>query len=222
MSQGHAHLWLVFGLLLASPILCAQKHRVEFTSEGDQPAKWLHAETVGSVEQVPSALTAMMARLYARGYLEASIDTCLREGTMSVCQVQFGTLYRWARLSGSGIAPEIASEARFREKLYGGRPITPVQVARLFEDLLHRAENNGHPFARVWLDSLRQDRDGVSATLRMEMGRTVLMDSVVVRGTAKTNLRYLESHIGIRPGDPYNEALIRNVERRVRELPFVT
>ncbi len=56
----------------------------------------------------------------------------------------------------------------------------------------------------------------------MDKGRLVQFDSVVVRGTAKTNPRYLQSLIGIRPGDLYNESLVRAVELRVREMPFVT
>ncbi len=34
--------------------------------------------------------------------------------------------------------------------------------------------------------------------------------------------RYLQSHLGIRPGDLYNEALVAAVDKRIRELPFVS
>ena len=79
-----------------------------------------------------------------------------------------------------------------------------------------------YPFARVKLDSLRSQDEGLSARVLLEKGRLVKIDSVVVRGTARTSERYLHSLIGIRPGDLYNESLVRGVELRVREMPFVT
>ncbi|MBK7101953.1 MAG: hypothetical protein IPH63_09240 [Flavobacteriales bacterium] len=63
-------------------------------------------------------------------------------------------------------------------------------------------------------------QDGLRAVLRMEQGR--LRNSTVwwcaeVRGPPR-----LYASIGIRPGDMYNEALLQSVEKRIRELPFVT
>ncbi|MEO8589026.1 MAG: BamA/TamA family outer membrane protein [Flavobacteriales bacterium] len=195
---------------------------MEFTADGELPARWVRPVDVGSVDQVPSAVTGELAFLYGQGFLEAFIDSCVRDSGVTRCHITTGKPYRWAHLSGVGIATEIASEARFREKLFTDRPVTPQAVQRLFEDLLKRSEDNGYPFARVRLDSIRQSADGLYATVHLEQGRLVRFDSVVVRGTARTNMRYLQSHIGVRPGDAYSETLIAGVERRIRELPFVT
>jgi outer membrane protein assembly factor BamA len=50
----------------------------------------------------------------------------------------------------------------------------------------------------------------------------VRIDSVLIRGDARTNPRYLQTYIGIRPGDLYNESLVAAVEQRIRELTFVS
>ncbi|HRH38196.1 MAG TPA: hypothetical protein PK760_07620, partial [Flavobacteriales bacterium] len=200
---------------------CAQKYKVHFTADAELPERWLRAVEVGAKEQVPAALTQQLALLHGRGYLEASIDSCKVDSTGTTCPIHVGRVYEWVKLSGSGIPGEIASEARFREKLYTGKPIDPKGVQRLFEDLLAQCENNGFPFARVKLDSLRFKDDGLAARVLLEKGRLVKIDSVLVRGTAKTNPRYLQSLIGVKPGDLYNETLVRSVEKRVREMPFV-
>src|SRR5690606_40639429 len=70
------------------------------------------------------------------------------------------------------------------------------------------------------LPTRRSSDLGLTATVRLDPGQLVRIDSVVVRGTARTNMRYLQAHIGIRPGDLYNESLIQAAERRVRELPL--
>ncbi|MCW5899236.1 MAG: BamA/TamA family outer membrane protein [Flavobacteriales bacterium] len=213
---------LVLFLWAANGSAHAQKHRVSFTTDEEVPAKWTRPMDVGAAVQVPTAVDAQLALLHGQGFLEARLDTCLDVDHVSTCHLLLGRPYRWARLSGAGIPAEIASEARFREKLYSGRPITPRQVQRLFDDLLRYSEDNGHPFARVWLDSLHGESDGLHATLRLDRGPLVKFDSVVVKGSAVTNMRYLTAHIGIRPGDPYNESLVLAVERRIRELPFVS
>ncbi|HMC98467.1 MAG TPA: hypothetical protein VKG92_12485 [Flavobacteriales bacterium] len=195
---------------------------MEFTQDGELPARWVRPVEVGAVDQVPAAISTQLAYLYGRGFLEASIDSCVTDSGVTRCHITTGRPYRWAHLSGAGIATEIASEARFREKLFTDKPVTPHGVQQLFEDLLKRSEDNGYPFARVSLDSIRQGDDGLYARVHLDQGRLVRFDSVVVRGSARTNMRYLQAHIGIKPGDVYNETLVAGVERRVRELPFVT
>lgn len=213
-------------LLLTMALLAlpgqSQDHRVIFIPDADIPAKWLRPVDVATAEQTPAVVSGQLARLFELGYLEAHVDSCRTTATTSECPVHIGRQYRWATLKGSGIPLEIASGSRFREKLYSGSPIAPKEVGRLFEDLLKYSEDHGHPFAQVRLDSIQEVSDGLSATIRLEIGRPVVVDSVILRGTARTNLRYLQTHIGVRPGDPYNETLIRATERRLRELPFVT
>ena len=220
--NGTGRLCITIAVVLMACATFAQKHKVVFTADRELPERWLRAIEVGAVEQVPAALTQQIAFLHGQGYLEASIDSCKRDSSTTTCPLSVGRVYKWARLSGSGIPVEIASEARFREKLYTDRPVDPKGVQRLFEDLLARCENDGYPFARVKLDSLRSQEEGLSARVLLEKGRLVKIDSVVVRGTARTSERYLHSLIGIRPGDLYNESLVRGVELRVREMPFVT
>lgn len=212
----------LLGLVIGLATAAQSGHQLRFTVAGDLPPKWTRPVKLASAEDVPHELKSVIALLHARGHLEAHVDTCVERNGQTTCHVVAGPAYRWARLSGSGIPAEIATATGFREKLYSGRPITPPQVTRLLEGLLRHCEDNGHPFARVWLDSLRREDHGVHAILRLDRGPLVVFDSVVVRGTVRTNLRYLQAHIGIRPGDPYNERLITDLERRIKELPFVT
>lgn len=205
-----------------SLVVLGQKHRAVFLPDAELPTRWVRPVEMSTAEGMPRALADQLAFLHGKGYLEASIDSCMAKGDTSFCALHVGRIYNWARLSGAGIPAEIASEARFRENLHEQRPVTPQGVRRMIEGLLKVCEDNGHPFAWVRLDSLRHDSTGLHALVRLDRGRAVRFDSVLVKGTARTNLRYLQSHIGIRPGDPYDESLVRGLERRLRELPFVT
>ncbi|MCB0783605.1 MAG: hypothetical protein KDC02_05120, partial [Flavobacteriales bacterium] len=166
-------------------------------------------------------MSEALARAIAEGRLEASVDGCTVERDTTTCRLHMGRLYQWARLSRGNVDPEIASQAHFREKFYQDRPVTPAQVGRLVEDLLDHCEDSGFPFASIRLDSLRHDSLGLHASIRLEKGRFVKLDSVLVKGDARTNLRYLYNYIGVRPGDPYDESAIVGMGSRLRELPFV-
>lgn len=213
---------LVMVLVALAATVEAQRRNLVFVPDTTLPGKWTRPIPIGTAREGEREARKFLNLLFSNGYLEASIDSCFTDSLTTTCPLHVGQRYRWAMLSGSGVAPEIASEARFREKLYADRPISPEQVTRLLEDLVVRCENNGHPFAKAWLDDLRQDANGLYATVKLDMGRAVTIDSVVVKGTARTNMRYLQSHIGIRPGDLYNESMVLALERRIRELPFVT
>ena len=218
--------WTSYALSCCSMLLMVnvqgQSHELRFIPDDDVASKWLRPTDLESPSSVPDEVRKRLNTLYTNGFLEAHLDSCTTDSAVTACTIHVGQHYRWAKLAADGVPGEIASGARFRDKLYTGRSISPAQVASLMEDLIRYCEDHGYPFAQVGLVDLDQDHDGLHATVRLEKGRMVVIDSVLLRGSVRTSLRYLQTHVGIRPGDPYNESLIRAVERRTRELPFVT
>lgn len=191
--------------------------------EGDTaiPRQWRGPFKVDSA-QVDRRTADLRAEMIAEGYLAASCDTCIAGKDTIRCHFHLGAQYRWARLRAGSLPQEVASATGFRERFYAGRAITPVEVAKLLNGLLKECEDHGYPFAVAGLDSLQEEQGELSASLYLEKGTYVTMDSIVVRGSARINPRYLQAYIGIKPGDPYNESLVRDVDARTRELPFVS
>lgn len=62
----------------------------------------------------------------------------------------------------------------------------------------------------------------VSANLFLETERKITVDSVIVRGGSKLSKTYLYNYLSIKPGDLYNESIIRKIPSRIKELPMVT
>lgn len=211
---------LVIPFALISLAAQAQQHVLSVKADTVLPNKWKGPFKL-EVSQVPERSAEIRNAMIAEGYLAASRDSCVVGKDTTTCYYHLGIQYRWAHLTAGSVPQEIASSTGFRERFYRDRPITPVQVAKLFDGLLKECEDNGYPFAVVGLDSLRATDGGLSASVHLDRGRYVTIDSVVVRGTARVNERYLQSHLGIRPGDTYNESLVRGLESRTKELPFV-
>ena len=212
---------LALPFLLTGLAAMAQQKVLVVKADTVLPRKWTGPFKV-EPGHMDERILDLRGEMIAQGYLAASRDTCVVGKDTTHCVFHLGRLYQWARLSAGTVPQEIASSTGFRERFYQDRPITPQQVAKLFEGLLEECENNGYPFASVSLENLKDTVGGLSASVNLDRRQYVTIDSVIVRGTARMSPRYLQAHIGVRPGDPYNESLVRGLDSRIRELPFVT
>lgn len=199
----------------------AQRNQLVFEADGPLPRRFPVTTELKSGTEVEALQRDAVFRLQRAGHLEAAIDSCMHDSSGMHCRLHVGPVYQWARLRAEGADAVIAADAKFRERAFSGKPISPSTMATLFADVLDHCSTHGYPFATVELDSLRPTDNGLVAALVIEKGRQVKIDSVVVKGTAKTSLRYLYAHIGVRPGDAYNEHALANVAPRIRELAFV-
>jgi outer membrane protein assembly factor BamA len=92
----------------------------------------------------------------------------------------------------------------------------------VLESVLRACEENGYPFASVRLDSLEVIPKGIRASIVLDKGRLVRIDSIRIHGPEVVAPVFLYNYLGISPGDLYKESMIRRVDTRLRELPFVT
>ncbi len=214
--------WSLVSLLVAWCAVAAAQHTLVIEADTSLP-RWARGPfKAANAAAADQHAEAIRLELVDKGFLAASFDSCHAQGDTTRCRLYTGRPFRWARLSKGNVPTELATSVHFRERAFTGEPLRPRQLARVFEDLLDACERNGHPFAVVRLDSIAPSADGLRAALVLDRGRFVRIDSVVVKGTAHINDRYLRAHIGIKPGDPYDEHLVAAVDQRIRELPFVS
>jgi outer membrane protein assembly factor BamA len=162
-----------------------------------------------------------LLRLYDLGYLAASMDSTVKDSLTHTSFLSIGKPYKWIRLSPGNVDEGILSETNFRERLYSNRPVYFRNIRKLQERILDYCENNGYPFAEVRLDSVTLREGEISARLWLSKNTQVRVDSITVKGKATISPVYLHSYLGIKPGNLYNESLVREISNRIRELPFL-
>lgn len=156
------------------------------------------------------------------GYLSAKVDSISKIDSLHLkAWVSTGELYRWAVIRPGNVSEDLLSRIRFREKVYFGEPIYYKNIIRLQKRIISFCENNGYPFASVKLDSLSLNGKNIQASLNLQKNGLVTIDSIVIKGNAKVQPIYLYNYFGIKPGDLYNESLIRKISIRSKELAFV-
>ena len=160
--------------------------------------------------------------LYGAGYLEADVTYAGNDSSGWNISYQAGQRYTWARIRTNPLDDDILSSAGVNDRLLRKKVFTPVAYARLCEDILRYCTNNGYPFARVSLDSVVIERGAIDAYLLLDRGPLILTDTLLVRGNAKVTAAYLRNYLSLKPGEPFNEAVMRKIAVRLREIPFLT
>jgi len=130
---------------------------------------------------------------------------------------------RWLRLRPANADDDDwLRAAGFREKLFTEKPLRYDALLALEQAVLEQAENNGYPFAQVWLDSIQMHPDGgVSAVLQIEHGRFFTFKQLKINGDLKLPAAFLPNYLGLKTGDPYNRAQVLRLREQLRTLLFV-
>jgi outer membrane protein assembly factor BamA len=166
-------------------------------------------------------LRKTLLKLQNETYLEASIDSLTLQDSIFTVHFYLGKTYEWASMTNGNVENTFLEQVGFREKLYQKKPFNYRDVVKMQERLLEYAENNGYPFASVWLDNILVKNGKISATLFMNKGRLVIFETVNVVGDAKISKAYLKNYLGLKSGSLYSKAKILKVKSRLQELPFL-
>ncbi len=159
--------------------------------------------------------------LQAKGFVTASVDTVQYDSLSATVTLFLGELYTWAGLDAGRIDPVLLEKSGWREKTFTGRPLEMTRIRDWQERLLTYLENNGHPFAKVYADSLRIEEDKVYGKLNVEKGPLYKIDSIRVFGNAKIANDYLQRYLDIPNGSIYSREKLMQVDKRIAELAYV-
>lgn len=171
--------------------------------------------------QLVNELEQILRQLHDASFLEASVDTLVHAGRTHVALLHIGPPYEWLHLTNGNIEDIALRQSGFRERLYDGRPLRFAKLQEMEESILTYAEQNGYPFASVWLDSLTLQAGRLSAQLFWDRGDFYPFGALELNGTATISANYLEQYLGLTPGQPYDRSAVLAARERLRSLPFV-
>jgi len=179
--------------------------RTSFTTRND---------CVSYINQLPSYLQS-------KGYVTASLDSVRYDSAFATVIVYIGSRYEWAQLDTKQIDPSVLQAVGWRNKTFTDKPMDFSEVQHWQEKILSHMENNGYPFAKVFLDSVQMDEEKVSAQLKLEKGPSYKIDSIRVLGNVKINNNFLQYYLDIRNGSLFNREKLLRISRRMRELSYL-
>lgn len=171
--------------------------------------------------RMKASIMELVELLHSEGYLLSYLESLTIIENQATANVYVGSRFEWLALRGGNISPALFRKIGFQDKLYRDKPFRFSEVAKIQKEILDYAEENGFPFAELWLDSLEIVDNKFSAAFNFEEGPQILFDSIRVEGNAKIKSKFLGTYLGIVMGEPYNQKSIDEISRNINNLPYV-
>lgn len=216
------HLLAAFFVLTSFCALRAQ-YPVHFrTPEGDSS----FPKSLGLMREFHSQVEAAryLARLpmllQAKGYIAASVDSLRIDSARGCATLYLGGQYRWTRLRTGASDRQWLEAARIPVGEKEAAPDFPT-VRAWQQKMLDYLEEHGHPFGRVYLDSVDIAGSEVSGLLRVDPGPLYRIDSIRVFGEARVSNEFLQRYLEITDGSPYSRKKLDLVSRRIAETGYL-
>ncbi|MCF8276565.1 MAG: BamA/TamA family outer membrane protein [Flavobacteriales bacterium] len=168
------------------------------------------------------AITDLISALRSRGYPEAGIDQQVWKKDSAFFTLHTGVQYQFHTLNTGNVPDEVLRRIGYREKLFTETSMSGKRLVGLKKRIVGFYENHGHPFAEVALDSISLIDQQLSARLNLKKNQQFTIDSIIIKGTARIQPKYLQNYLGIKPKGLYNESRIKPISTRVKEIAFVS
>jgi outer membrane protein assembly factor BamA len=159
--------------------------------------------------------------LQAKGFVNASLDSIFFDTTSARLVLYIGQQYKWAYINIASADPQALSASGWNGKMFSNKPMNFDQLRGFQENMLVYLENNGYPFAKIYLDSINLIEDSVNASLMIDKGPFYKIDSIRVYGNAKISNTFLQHYLDIPNGSVYNREKLLRISKKIRELSFV-
>jgi outer membrane translocation and assembly module TamA len=158
--------------------------------------------------------------LSTKGYPVASIDSSWQMGDTLHIVLYLGKKYEWVQLRTIGIEKNILTKSGYNEKDFTNKPLNIAEVETIKEKLLGIYENEGYPFALIYLDSVIIIENNISAALTVNKILLYKIDSIKNYGKLKLNAKFLQRYLNISNGSMYSYEKLLDVDRKLLDLPF--
>ena len=177
-----------------------------------------------SFKTLPEALSYLNSipqLLALKGYPIASVDSFwVIEKTVHAL-VYTGQKFEAWQINVQAVDALILKKI-FRLNSATSQNFKPEEIQQLQARLLNFYENNGFPFAKVYLDSIKLINNRIFATLKIDSGLLYRIDSTRVYGKVNINKKFLQRHLSIPNGSIYNSKKLALVDGKLSQLPFYT
>lgn len=209
-------------MLLFSSLILSQNVLLNINGIKDSNFK-KKLEFVDSVTAI-NHLKSVVNQLIFNGYASSIVDSIIIDSNIYNAYIYQGEIYKWGNFFTSFENSKIIENAGFRKSFSNNKIFNYNDISDISEKVLTYLENNGYPFASVSLDSINFliPDNIITASIKIEKGPLIIVDSIIVSPENEISKSFLYNYIGIKPGDKYNENKISEIDKKIKELEFIT
>lgn len=167
-------------------------------------------------------INRLPALMQGKGFLSASVDSLHVSDSAAYITLFTGKIYKWIQVVPKNIDQKALLQSGYIEKDFNNKPMDFNRLQIIQQRLLNYFDNNGYPFASVFLDSISLSGNQVKALLVADRGLLYKIDSTRLFGKVKINRFFLQRYLNIPDGSYYSKEKLQQVDKRMLELSFIT
>ena len=157
-----------------------------------------------------------------KGYLLASVDKLSFEQRIASLDFHLGQKFDQANVTISSEEMDFVRKySNLNERFISKLDFTPKSLAGALKSVQSAYLNNGYPFARVQFKNVVIEGSRMSAELQIDRGKLYVWEEIHVKGDSTITVSYISSLLGIKVGDVYDEALLKKIKGRIKQVSFL-
>ncbi len=166
-------------------------------------------------------LTKLPSLLQSKGYISSSIDSVSVLDSQTVIYLFMGEQYQLLNLRMSSQNKSYLQQSNWEDNTSKNKSIGFSDYEKMSLYLLDYFEENGYPFAKIFLDSVTIASNQINAVLNIEKGFPYRVDSIKMYGPAKISRNFIHHYLNIERGSPYSRGKLEKIDQRLLELPYL-
>jgi outer membrane protein assembly factor BamA len=159
--------------------------------------------------------------LAAKGYIAASVDSTWEMADTVFIKLYTGNKYVWTDVAVNDRDWPLLNQLGYSRTTFNNKPFEHAKVEALYKKALDYFEDNGYPFAKIYLDSISMNDGRISASLVIDKGNLYYIDSIRVHGNAKLSEDFLYRYLDLQQHNIYQRSKLTKINQRLNELAFV-
>jgi outer membrane translocation and assembly module TamA len=155
--------------------------------------------------------------LQQKGFLESNVDSIVIKGNVVNAYVHVGNQYRWGKVRFKSI-----NSVPIKNSVLDARKAVDWKVLeKNTHSILSELTNQAYPFASLRLEDISVKNNKVDAVWIVDSKQKITWDTIVIKGKAKINKKFVQRYIGVKPNRKYQEKVIKNLSDRILKLAFL-
>jgi len=215
---------LVFLFLTLSQLVFGQKkYTLNFTNSDYKTIKKNIPQTFEDSIDLIKFLKNIQNTAIKKGYLLASFDSIHFQKKTFTTQFRLGQKFGKAHLTISEENLWVLKESmNINEKFIRNVDFTPLQISNILKTINNTLENNGYPFASVFLTNPKIEGIDLTAEISISKKQYYEWTKIHLKGDNSISDKYITNLIGIKLNTPFNQSEFKKISKRLKQANFIT
>ena len=167
------------------------------------------------------AIKKEISALQFIGYFDADVAKLTWNKDTLTADIFAGNLSKGLLLRNGNLSQDLINQTNLKDQLQKNRPLKLSILAKIYDQILSFYENNGYPFAEVWIDSLQTEQQQLVAKIFSKSNQKITIDSLNLVGNVRVNEQFIASYLGLKKNQNYDESKIKQIDKQLDALAFI-